>query len=363
MNKNLKKVIAIALAFGTISAVAPVSAGNLLTTKVYASTDENSDTTLDSLELKTSSGSTLKLYDSSSYDSKVNSDDVSEGDTYYVKTSSKTVNVDISGPSSKYVKVFKGTSNSTKGKSVSNDIDLSSGSNTITVRVYSSKPDSDVRYDDDYENQYILKVKYTGSDSSDSSSDSSSSDNADSYDNIYLDKLSIAGESISLSQSKVNYTYNVASDVDQVTIKAVPEDQDNDTVSIDGSDVDDSDNYKKTIDLNKGENKIEVEVSNSDDNTNRVYKLTITRGGTSTTNSTSDQTATTTPVATTVKLNQWVQINGGWQYNDSLGNPVKNQWFLDRNLGKWYYLGVDGFMASNTIINGYRVGADGAWIK
>ena len=187
MNKNLKKVIAIALAFGTISAVAPVSAGNLLTTKVYASTDENSDTTLDSLELKTSSGSTLKLYDSSSYDSKVNSDDVSEGDTYYVKTSSKTVNVDISGPSSKYVKVFKGTSNSTKGKSVSNDIDLSSGSNTITVRVYSSKPDSDVRYDDDYENQYILKVKYTGSDSSDSSSDSSSSDNADSYDDIYLD--------------------------------------------------------------------------------------------------------------------------------------------------------------------------------
>ena len=91
--------------------------------------------------------------------------------------------------------------------------------------------------------------------------------------------------------------------------------------------------------------------------------MTITRGGTSTTNSTSDQTATTTPVATTVKLNQWVQINGGWQYNDSLGNPVKNQWFLDRNLGKWYYLGVDGFMASNTIINGYRVGADGACIK
>ena len=358
MNKNLKKVIAIALAIGTISAVAPTSVGNLLTTKAYASTDDdNSDTTLDSLEVKTSSGSTLKLYDDSGYDDKVSSDDVSEGDTYYVKTSSKTVNIDIDGPSSKYVKVFKGTSNSTKGKSVSNDIDLSSGTNTITVRVYSSKPDSDVRYDDDYENQYILKVKYTGSDSSDSSSD----DNADDYDDIYLDKLKVNGESISLSESKVKYTYNVSNSTDEVTVRAIPQDEDNDTVTIDGHDVDDSDDYERTVDLANGENKIDIEVYNSDDDTDRVYTLTITRGGTSTTDSTSNETTTTSTASP--KVDQWVQINGRWQYNDSLGTPLKNQWFFDRNLQKWYYLGYDGFMLTNTIVGGYRVGSDGAWIK
>ena len=36
-------------------------------------------------------------------------------------------------------------------------------------------------------------------------------------------------------------------------------------------------------------------------------------------------------------------------------------WIKDK--GKWYYLNLDGSMASNTIINGYRVDISGAWIK
>jgi glucan-binding YG repeat protein len=35
-------------------------------------------------------------------------------------------------------------------------------------------------------------------------------------------------------------------------------------------------------------------------------------------------------------------------------------WILDG--GKYYYLYPDGSMASDTIINGYKVGSDGAWI-
>jgi len=368
MNKNLKKIIAIALVFGSISAVAPTSVGNLLITKAYAA-DDNTDDTLSSLKLETSSGSSIKLYSSSSYDNsdKVDYDDVTKGDTYYAKTSASKINIDTNGPDSDYIRIFNGTSSSTKGKKENSDISLDSGTNTIVVRVYSSEPDSSVKYseDNDVIGEYKIKVKCTTSDTSDSS-DSDTKDSADDYDSIYLDRLSIAGESISLSESKIKYTYNVASDVDEVAIKAVPEDKDNDTVSIDDTEVDDSDNYKKTVDLKNGENKIEVEVSNSDDDTNRIYTLTITRGSTSTTGSTSTGTATTAEAATSaasLKLNQWVQVNGSWQYNDSLGSPVKNQWFLDRNLGKWYYLGVDGFMLTNTMINGYRVGTDGAWIK
>lgn len=410
MNKNLKRIIALVLAIGTVSAISPITKINLLTTKAYASTDddENDDTTLESLELKTSSGSTIKLYSSDSYDNddKVDSDDVSDGDKYYAKTSSKTINIDIDGPKSKYVKVFKGTSNSTKGKSISDDISLSSGTTNLIIRVYNNKPDSDVKYgdDDDVASEYTIKVKCTASDSEDNND---SSNDSSSYDDIYLDRLSIEGDSISLSKSKTTYNYNVASDVDEVTIKAVPDDTDY-TVEIDGDEVnEDDDNFKKDVSLDKGTNKIEVKIESEDDE-ERVYTLNITRGSTSSSanasaQATTDSSPSTADTVSTLKPNQWIQVNGKWQYNDSTGTPVKNSWFYDRNYGrnyflqadgsmatgwlnyggKWYYLGsdggmqtgwimdgskyyylsADGSMASNTSIGQYKLGSDGAWIR
>ena len=72
--------------------------------------------------------------------------------------------LNISGPSSKYVKVFKGNSNSTKGKDVNDDISLSSGTTTLTVRVYKNEPKDDIKYedDDDEASEYKIKVKRTG---------------------------------------------------------------------------------------------------------------------------------------------------------------------------------------------------------
>jgi hypothetical protein len=52
MNKNFKRIIAITLAIGIISAVGPVNKVNLLTSKAYASSDNTVDT-LSSLELDT----------------------------------------------------------------------------------------------------------------------------------------------------------------------------------------------------------------------------------------------------------------------------------------------------------------------
>lgn len=395
MNKNLKRIIAMALAFGVVSAVAPATNVNLLTTKAYASTSNDKDT-FDSLKLETSSGTSIKLYDDDSYDNdnKVDSGDVEEGTDYYAKTSSNTVNVDISGVSSKYVRVFKkdsydDISDSAKGKKISSDISLSSGKNTLVVRIYDEEPDDNIRYDDDSDksNDYTIYVKCTGDDSS----SDSSSDSSDSNDDIYLKSLSINGDSVSLSDSKTTYTYNVASNVDSVPIKAKPDDSDY-TVTIDGDDVDDSDNYKKDVDLDKGENDIKVKIEDSDDN-ERDYTLKITRASTSsdsTSTSSTATTATTTPSTatnvstTTIKASQWVQLtNGSWQYNDSMGNPIKSNWFNDKSSGKWYYLGADGVMqtgwilnggkyyylnsngsmAYSTTINGYKLGADGAWIR
>lgn len=370
MSKNLKKIIALVMVFGTISVAAPaVSNGNLLTTKAYASSDENDTDTFDSLKLETSDGSSLRFYSDDSYssDEKVDSTDVESDTDYYVKTSSSTVTVHINGVSSKYVRVFKDNdendvSDSVKGKSVGSDISLSSEYYTIVVRIYDTDPDDNPTYDDDSDqlNDYIIHVKYTG----DGSSDSSSTDSSDNYDDIYLKSLSINGDSVSLSDSQTTYTYNVASNIDSVPIKAKPDDSDY-TVEIDGDEVDDSDNYKKDVDLNKGENDFKVKLTDSDDN-ERDYTLKITRADNTAAASTATSTAATqTSTASTAATGKvgWVQVNGGWQYNDSTGAPLKSQWLFDRNYGKWYYLGTDGMMAHDTYIGKWRVGSDGAWIS
>jgi glucan-binding YG repeat protein len=389
MNKNIQRIIALALVFGTFSAIAPANNLNLLVTKAYAS-DDNSDK-LSSLKLLTSGDGNIKLYHDDDYESKdkIESDDVSDGGHYYAKTSSKTISIKTEGPSTRYVKVFKGDSNSSKAKSVSDNITLSSGRNKIIVRVYSERPFSDMRYDDDDHvlSEYTIEVKYTGSDSS------TSEDSADNYDEVYLDKLSVDYENISLSKSKVAYTYNVASNVDKVTIKAVPENSDY-VVRVDGTKVYEDENYKTTVSLVTGVNEFSIKVKDEDNSDERVYTLKITRG--------TDTTVKTDTAVASNKINQWVQENGSWRYYDALGNVLKSSFFYDRTYGrtyylqedgalallwknvngKWYYFGYDGgmktgwiidngkyyylysdgSMAANTSIGAYRVGSDGAWI-
>jgi len=385
MNKNVKKIIALALVFGTVAAVAPVTNSNFLITKAYASST-NDDETLDSLKLETSDGSNIRLYSDDDYDSdnKVDSDDVSRGDTYYAKTSSNTIKIDTDGISSSYIRVFKGTSDSTKGKSVSSDISLSSSStNTITVKIYSEKPGSDVRYDDnsDVLSKYVIKVKCT-SDSSSGSSDASD------YDNIYLDKLTIDGQSIGLSTSQIEYSYNVATNVNSVTLQAEPEST-GDIVKVNDNKIYKGDDYKTKVDLKVGLNEFKIRVEDEDNDDYRIYTLKINRAE---------------PPA--VKADQWVTVNGKWLYNDSTGVPLKNTlfndrvnnktyylqadgtiatgwintnahwyyfgadgvmmtgWIIDNKDGKYYYLQTDGTMAVNTTIdNKYKVGSTGAWIQ
>ena len=55
----------------------------------------------------------------------------------------------------------------------------------------------------------------------------------------------------------------------------------------------------------------------------------------------------------------WQQVDGKWYLGDENGQ-VKTGW--QQQNGKWYYLNTDGSMASNTYINGYYVGSDGAWV-
>ncbi len=518
MNKNIKKVIAVALTLSAFAAISPATEYNLFTTKAYASDDddENTEDKLDKLRVETSSGKSIQLYDDKDMGSsdKIDDDEVDEGDTYYAKTSSSKISISTSGPKSKYVRVFKGTSSSTKGKKTSSDISLSSGTNTIVVRIYSEEPDSSPKYsdDDDVIGTYTIKVKYTGSDDSDSDDD-------DSNDDIYLDRIKLSEGDISFSKNTTSYNIKVDDDVDEIDITAEPDDEDEQTVRINGSKVDEDDDWEKTVDLKKGKNKIEITVEDDDDN-KRTYTLNITRGQVSTTsdkiyldtlkvgatnltlsedkkeynlkfksntkkvqiyadpkdsdytvtidgtevdngdgykkdveledgkvqsfkvkvknssgteqvytlnigrgddlkssdfpaistgttnNNTSNNNSANTntnnngqssniTVGNNSNANKWVIVNGKWQFNDSKGTPLKNQWhdnyYLDQNgdmatgwlqlNGEWYYLGSDGakktgwqydgwawyymdgrgVMLKNTVVDGYRLQANGAW--
>ena len=56
----------------------------------------------------------------------------------------------------------------------------------------------------------------------------------------------------------------------------------------------------------------------------------------------------------------WKKIEGSWYYF----NPDKYMATGWKKVeGKWYYLGGDGAMRLNTSVDGYTLGADGAWIE
>ncbi|MCA1031413.1 hypothetical protein LCL95_10295 [Bacillus timonensis] len=56
----------------------------------------------------------------------------------------------------------------------------------------------------------------------------------------------------------------------------------------------------------------------------------------------------------------WLRYNSKWYYLTEKGDMALGWKEVD---GKWYYFYSDGKMAANTTINGYKVGADGAWIR
>lgn len=87
----------------------------------------------------------------------------------------------------------------------------------------------------------------------------------------------------------------------------------------------------------------------------------------------------TTASSFTALAGQWIKDNKGWWYKYNKGWWPAAKWQeID---GKWYYFYADGYMAYNTWIgdyyvsasgamltntttpDGYRVGADGAWVR
>ena len=103
-------------------------------------------------------------------------------------------------------------------------------------------------------------------------------------------------------------------------------------------------------------------------------------GGKTTTKT--DDTKTTTPAATTpvvkagwaqaadktwsfvkadgTKATGWLQDGSTWYYLNATGTMATG-WVNDN--GTWYYLAGSGAMLFNTVVDGYTLGASGAWVK
>ncbi|MFW2489256.1 hypothetical protein D2A34_04585 [Clostridium chromiireducens] len=216
---------------------------------------------------------------------------------------------------------------------------------------------------------------------------------------IYLSNISLSEGDITFSKDQMSYDIRVPYSTDEVSVKAIPED-DNYDLDINGVPINEDNKYRRTLSLEKGDNKIDIRVQ-SDDDRQKIYTLHINREETEIKN----QNSSTTPFNdnnnnTVIKkgwvLNKgqwfyinergnnekgWLQVNGLWYYLDINGSMKTNwqnigeEWYyfnsdgtmkvgwLKNTDGKWYYLYTSGIMAKNTIINGYKLDSNGAWIK
>lgn len=265
MNKKIKRIIAITLAVSAFSAIAPAKYFNLTNNAVYASTYGISSLTVND----GSSSDALKLYSSSSRNKSDETSFTESKSTYYVETSSNGVNVTFNEDigSGCYAKVKRGSAGSYDSGA---RIHIANGDTmTLNVYVYDRITDKQV-------SSYSINVKQTSSKSSSSSYHTYYDDADYDSDDAYLDDIKLSDGDISFSKTKSTYTVNVGSSVDEIKIRAIPEDED-DTVKVNGNSVYEDEDYKETVALNQGKNEITIRVKN-DENRLQTYTLYVYRG-------------------------------------------------------------------------------------
>lgn len=236
-------------------------------------------------------------------------------------------------------------------------IDLIEGNNPIVIKVSKKKE----------EREYLLNINRK-----------SVFDSKTSQDDIYLEYIKLDKDKIDLNHIQTDYIIKVNDNMEKVYITAEPESVDY-KVKINNKIVEEEDNYKDFIKLNKGKNTIKVTVQDLENNKQRIYYLNIFRGD-------FIENVNKTPTAyNQIKLecNKWIKTEKGWQYNDAIGQSLKSTWFYDINYsswyyfddngimktgwfkdrdGKWYYFSEHGNMLKNTYVGIYKLGSDGAMV-
>lgn len=376
---NFKKITALAIAFSCVTTIVP-STLSIGSTAVYAASKGEY---LQDISLKTNKGSKISIYTNKNCSSKYKLDKLSDDDKIptdlYAKVSSNVSKVNfrsISVDDGYTYKIYK------SGDEIDTDDDVKVSNNTtFKIKIYDE--------DDSLQETYNLKIIKDSDDDDDEDDD---------YDDIYLDDLSLTNNNgkdvkFSFKKSTTSYDIDVANSVTYIKVCAEPEDDDY-TVKINGSRVDDDDDWTKKVTLNEGKNEIPVRIKDDDDN-ERIYTLNITRASktqdstNANSGTTNNTTSTTTkpspdqvaPIFSTAKLgwilqgNNWyfVQPDGraatGWVYSNykwyymNTNGVMRTGWVQVPTNNKWYYFDGSGAMLSNTSVGGYKLGSDGAWIQ
>ena len=367
MNKTIKRAIGATLAIGALSVITPAK-------YVGLNVEANAASEYGIKDLKVNSGTSsnnLQLYSDSKFKNKVEFDENTK--TYFAKTSSNFINLNLSAEKGYEIKAFKNSRDTAAAYESGDNIFIGSGTTIIYVRTY-EKGDFDA---DDVKycaaKEYQIYVTRTDTQVED-----------DDQDSIYLKDITLDAGKIDFDKKVTSYDVAVEVADSTITIEAEPE-NDGDKITVNGStlDYDDKDEDEEEVKLKLGSNIIEIVVRDKKDK-KRTYTLNVVRGDTNVSVSDSNKTETKEDdktassqnntisenvqqsqqnVNTQTYKNQWVMENGVWKYHDSTGEAMKNMWFNDKNTGKEYYFYGDGSMATGWIAyNGqwYYMGQDGA---
>lgn len=352
-----KKIIAITLALSFTPTLMP-NILNLGTTAVYAASPSGYVT---DISLETNKDKTVNIYTKSTYKSKYKLSKLDDDDDIPTKLYAEV------GSSVKKIKVT--------------DIDL--GTNCDSFKIYKGNTEIDLGEEVKISSSVTLKIKaYNGSTLKETYSLKIEKEDDDDDEDIYLDDLSLTydGDDIDLDFAKNTSSYNikVKNNVSYIKVSAEPEDEDY-TVKIDGTTVDENDDWTKKVSLSEGKNTIIVKIE--DDDNERQYQLNITRASTSTSTTTTSGSLSTSLsqgwqqigsnwyfiAPDGAKQTGWQKIDEKWYYMNENG-IMQTGWLKSSANGKWYYLnpisnGYKGAMVTNTIIDGYKIGYDGARIN
>lgn len=331
MHKKIKYIIAASLIITSISCALPGEYSFIGSTKAYALTYSGaSKGQLSSLSLTWGGSNEIDLLDSY-YGDKV---DLTSKSEYYANIkgiNGFTVSADVKGDGY-VVKLFTSSSKTEEGKDVGEYMSLTSNYEDIYLRTYKSEDAYKKAYDNgdvtDCENTYVVHVR----------KETTSSDTEADREYAYLDGIKLSNGDIDFSKDKTSYDVNVDENVDKLTVTANPDD-DTDYVEINGASVYKDDDFEKTVDLNKGSNTIKIYVQH--DNEDTTYTLNVYRGKLASTGTSSSKDSTVQFQGS--NLNTWQKVDGKWKYIDGTGEPLKNEWWFDKDTGMNYYLGQDGY--------------------
>jgi glucan-binding YG repeat protein len=335
MSKNVRKIIAAIFVMGIFSVIEP-NCLNLINTKAYAE---------EKPYLK-------NLYLSEGDDIKFSSDI----NSYIVDVDQDIEEIIVKpkpGDISETIKINGNVAD--KDDSYREIIALDKGKNTIKIEVQDAKTMA--------KSEYVVYVYRGGKDA------------------VYLNDIYINGSTIGFEKSNNFYNIELDDNTSIVRFMGIVGDG---KYSITVNDI--KLNETNSIKLKfKGIGKYIINIVLKDEDTKRIGKYTLNIYlGIPVSPNVEDS------INKVIKPNQWVMQNGRWQYNDSLGESLKNIWFYDNKYksyfhfnsrgnmqtewvkieGKSYYLNLDGRMQIGWLFyegKWYFLGTDGAmctgWLK